>query len=145
MQMPTFSAVVVHPEDCSCCKAARLWEELGGHVGFTCPPNSFTLTTSEFPELEFRLQRLRSLDYRQSLEARYLDLMSDGSFAHVFFVVLNLMNEEALLQRGQMGVGKMAFWIQLLQIYLLLHTYYQQLGVIRRYDTLLSLFFKIFM
>jgi hypothetical protein len=60
-------------------------------------------------------------------------------------VVLNLMNEEALLQRGQMGVGKMAFWIQLLQIYLLLHTYYQQLGVIRRYDTLLSLFFKIFM
>jgi hypothetical protein len=62
---------------------------------------------------------------------------------HVFFVVLSLMNEEALLQRGQMSVGKMAFWIQLLQIYLLLHTDYQQLGVIRHYDTLLSLFFKI--
>jgi hypothetical protein len=35
--------------------------------------------------------------------------MSDGSFVHVFFVVLSLMNEEALLQRGEMGVGKMAF------------------------------------
>jgi hypothetical protein len=34
--------------------------------------------------------------------------MSDGFFAHVFFVVQSLMNEEALLQRGQMGVGKMA-------------------------------------
>ncbi len=71
--------------------------------------DSFTLTTSEVPELEFTLQRLRSLDYRQSLEARYLDLMSDGFFAHVFFVVLSFMNEEALLQRGQMGVGKMAY------------------------------------
>jgi hypothetical protein len=54
--------------------------------------DSFTLTTSEIPDLEFRLQRLRSLDYRQILEARYLDLMSDGSFVHVFFVVLSLMN-----------------------------------------------------
>jgi hypothetical protein len=35
--------------------------------------------------------------------------MSDGLFAHVFFVVLSFMNEEALLQRGQMGVGKMAY------------------------------------
>ncbi len=71
--------------------------------------DSFTLTTSEVPELEFRLQRLRSLDYRQSLEARYSDLMSDGFFAHVFFVVPSFMNEAALLQRGQKGVGKIAY------------------------------------
>ncbi len=205
--LTTFSAVVLHPEDCSCCKAARsmrgirwacwksskatdegsIWIQNSSSSSlisliesawipmneieflnclffafwdWTKKPNeleniplstvitrvsidSFTLTTSEIPELEFRLQRLRSLDYRQSLEVRYLDLMSDGSFVHVFFVVLSLMNEEALLQRGQMSVGKMAFWIQLLQIYLLLHTDYQQLGVIRHYDTLLSLFFKI--
>jgi hypothetical protein len=37
-------------------------------------------------------------------------------------VVQSLMNEEALLQRGQMGVGKMASWIQLLQN-LLLHSF----------------------
>jgi hypothetical protein len=63
---------------------------------------------------------------------------------HVHFVVLSFMNLKTLLQKGQMGVGKMAFWIQVLQLYLLLHTYYQQLGVIHHYDTLLSLFFKIF-
>jgi hypothetical protein len=35
--------------------------------------------------------------------------MNDGSFVHVLFVVLSLMNEKTLLQKGQMGVGKMAF------------------------------------
>jgi hypothetical protein len=37
-------------------------------------------------------------------------------------VVLSFMNEEALLQIGQMGVGKMAYWIQLFQN-LLLHSF----------------------
>jgi hypothetical protein len=35
--------------------------------------------------------------------------MNDGFFVHVHFVVLSFMNLKTLLQKGQMGVGKMAF------------------------------------